>query len=598
MQTLRYWDYYGMTGTFTELHQKALNKGLFPNIYDIITTRENILLAFRTIKSNKGSKTAGTDGKTIDDIKVQTEEEIVSLIQQKLLNYQPKKVRRVFIPKPNGKQRPLGIPCIVDRIIQQCFKQVLEPIAEAHFFKHSYGFRPLRSTHHALARVQSLINKVNLHYVVDVDITGFFDNVNHTLLIKQLWNMGIRDRRVLRVINKMLKAEIEGEGIPSKGTPQGGILSPLLSNIVLNDLDQWVAGQWENFKTNHLYSFDYSKYIPLKRTALKEGYIVRYADDFKVLCRDWRTAQKWFHAVRLYLKDRLKLDISPEKSQIVNLRKRKSEFLGFTVWAAKKGEKRVAYTGINNKKKLQIKEEAKKHIRKIQKNPIALNAYLFNSFVLGIHNYFSKATHVNVDFSRLAYDLRAFIFNRLKNKRYERPVRPPLTYLKFYKRTYRTFKIGGVYLYPLGDIKTVNNFNFSQNLTPFTYEGRELVHKKLRPDIQMEIVRLMNSNIPGRSLEYIDNRISRYSMKMGRCEITGTFLCAEDIHCHHYLPVHLNGDDKFNNLRILHKDVHRLIHAVNTETIETLTSRLDLTESMVNKMNQYRNKCNLEPMNY
>ncbi|WP_028594674.1 group II intron reverse transcriptase/maturase [Paenibacillus assamensis] len=597
MQTLRYWDYYGMTETFTELYDRASRKESFSNLYDIITTRENILLAHRTIKSNKGSKTAGTDGKTIDDIKVLTDGEIVSFIQQKLLNYQPKKVRRVLIPKPNGKQRPLGIPCIIDRVIQQCFKQVLEPIAEAHFYKHSYGFRPLRSTHHALARVQTLINKGTLHYVVDVDITGFFDNVNHALLIKQLWNMGIQDRKVLRIISKMMKAEIEGEGIPPKGTPQGGILSPLLSNIVLNDLDQWIAGQWENFKTNHQYSHNYVKYIPLRKTGLKEGFIVRYADDFKVLCRNWKTAQKWYHAVRLYLKDRLKLDISPEKSQIVNLRKRKSEFLGFTIWAAKKGKRRVAYTGINHKKKLQIKEEAKKRIRHIQKMPIALNAYLFNSFVLGIHNYFSRATHVSSDFSELAYDLRAFIFNRLKGKRYERPVRPPPTYSKFYKSTYRTFKIGGVYLYPLADIKTVNNFNFSPNLTPFTYEGRELIHKKLRPDVQTEITKLMKSHILGRSLEYMDNRISRYSMRMGRCEITGTFLCAEDVHCHHYLPIYLNGDDKFNNLRILHKDVHRLIHATHAETIATLISRLDLTESMVNTINQYRNMCNLEPMN-
>lgn len=191
-------------------------------------------------KSNKGSHTAGTDGKTIDSIKTLTEEEIVNLIQRKLANYQPKRVRRVFIPKPNGKKRLLGIPCMIDRIVQQCFKQILEPIAEAHFFKHSYGFRPLRSTHNAIARVQHLINIVGLHYVVDIDVQGFFDNVNHTLLIRQLWNMGIKDRKVLRIIGKMLKAEISSEGIPFKGTPQGGILSPLLSNIVLNDLDQWV----------------------------------------------------------------------------------------------------------------------------------------------------------------------------------------------------------------------------------------------------------------------------------------------------------------------------------------------------------------------
>ncbi|MEN1970060.1 reverse transcriptase domain-containing protein [Lentibacillus sp. N15] len=195
MSTLRYWDYYDMTENFTDLHKRASNNESINHLYEMITSRKNILLAYRMVKSNKGSKTSGTDGKTIKDIKRLTENELVKAIQTKLKNYQPKKVRRKWNEKENGKLRPLGIPCILDRIIQQCFKQVLEPIVEAHFYKHSYGFRPLRSTHHAMARVQSLINQSQLHYVVDVDIKGFFDNVNHTLLIKQLWNLGIHDRK-------------------------------------------------------------------------------------------------------------------------------------------------------------------------------------------------------------------------------------------------------------------------------------------------------------------------------------------------------------------------------------------------------------------
>ena len=205
-----------MTSTFEELYDKSKNGENFNRLYDIITSRENILLAYRTIKSNKGSKTAGVDERTIDHFKSFTEEQLVTFIQKRLSNYQPMKVRRVFIPKPNGDLRPLGIPSMSDRIIQQAFKQVLQPICEARFYNHSYGFRPLRSTHHALARVNFLINKSQLHYVVDIDIKGFFDNVNHTLLLKQIWNIGIRDRKVIRLISKMLKAEIEGEGIPSK----------------------------------------------------------------------------------------------------------------------------------------------------------------------------------------------------------------------------------------------------------------------------------------------------------------------------------------------------------------------------------------------
>ncbi len=228
---------------------------------------------------------------------------------------------------------------------------------------------------------------------------------------------------------------------------------------------------------------------------------MRYADDFKVLCRDWRTAQKWYHAVKLYLKDRLKLDISPEKSQIVNLRKRESEFLGFTIRASKKGNKRVAHTGIKASKMQKIRAEAKRRIQILRASPTAQTAILFNSFVLGIHNYFSRATHVNVAFSRLAYDLRAFMYNRLKLVgKHKHPANPPPTYKKFYSTGFRTFKVANVYLFPLANVKTVNALSFSQELTTYTEAGRERITKKLRPDIKQQIHLLLKSNIPNRSV--------------------------------------------------------------------------------------------------
>lgn len=597
MQALRHWEYYGMTESFTDLHERASKHESFSHLYDLITSRENIRLAYRTMKSNKGSKTPGTDGKTIIDIEKLSEDELVREIQNKLKRYRPKKVRRKFIEKDNGKLRPLGIPCILERIIQQCFKQVLEPIAEAHFYKHSYGFRPLRSTHHAMARVQFLVNQAQMHYVVDIDILGFFDNVNHTLLMKQLWNMGIQDRKVLACISKMLKAEIDGEGIPSKGVPQGGLLSTLLSNVVLNDLDHWVADQWEFFPLTKPFKTRSGELGAKKRTALKEGYMVRYADDFKVICRDYKTAYKWYHAVVSYLKNRLKLDVSPEKSQVVNLRKRQSEFLGFTIRANKKRTIRVAHTGIKANKMQKLKMEAKKRIQKLRSSPTAQNAILFNSFVLGIHNYFNRATHVSVAFSRLAYDLRTFMYNRLNQiGKYEHPTNPPPSYGKFYSLGYKTFKVANVYLYPLANVQTKNTMSLNQSLSLYTPAGREQIHKKLRPDLRQEILSLMESSIPNQSVEYMDNRMSRYSMKMGKCEITGMHLFASDVYCHRFIPLYLGGSDKFNNLRILHKEVYKIIHHTDKEMIEVLIDRLGITDLMKTKINQYRNKYGLKPV--
>lgn len=147
------------------------------------------------------------------------------------------------------------------------------------------------------------------------------------------------------------------------------------------------------------------------------------------------------------------------------------------------------------------------------------NALRYNSLVLGIHNYFNRATHVNPEFSRLAYELKAFLYNRLRSfGKYGHPINPTSTYKKFYSTGFKTFKIATVHLFPIGNIKTVNTMNFSPTLSLFTEEGRKKVCNKLMPDIETEISILMKSTLPDRTVEYLDNRISRFSMKMGKCE--------------------------------------------------------------------------------
>ena len=281
--------------------QNNITKGI--DLLGIITSEENIMLAYRTIKSNKGSKTAGVDAKTIEDFKIQNKEIFISGIRNRLNDFHPNAVRRVEILKPNGKKRPLGIPTMLDRVIGQMFLQVLTPICEAKFYDHSYGFRENRSAHHALQRCYFLITVAKCHYVIDVDVKQFFDTINHTKLLSQLYTIGIKDRRVLAILNKMLKAEIAGEGMPTKGTPQGHLISTLLSNVVLNDLDQWISSQWMDFPSQYDYSQNNAKTRALKKNSkLKEMHIVRYADDFKIFTRTANEAQKIFQAVKGYLK--------------------------------------------------------------------------------------------------------------------------------------------------------------------------------------------------------------------------------------------------------------------------------------------------------
>ena len=176
---LRHLEYYDLQETFDTLYSKSKQGEVFTNLMELITSEENIRLAYRNIKCNSGSKTAGTDFRDISDIEKISVAKLVEIIQGKLARYKPKPVKRVEIPKPNGKTRPLGIPTILDRLIQQCVLQVMEPICEAKFHERSNGFRPNRSTEHALAQCYRMIQMQKLYYVVDVDIKGFFDNVKH-----------------------------------------------------------------------------------------------------------------------------------------------------------------------------------------------------------------------------------------------------------------------------------------------------------------------------------------------------------------------------------------------------------------------------------
>ena len=335
---LRHAEYYDFQSIQDKLYAESENGKIFKNLLEIIIMPENIRLAYRNIKKNDGSKTAGTDNRTIKDLEKLSDEQLIAKVQRKFSWYVPQSVRRVEISKDNdpSKKRPLGIPTIMDRLIQQCVLQVLEPICEAKFHDHSYGFRPNRSQEHAIARVFRNMQLSNLHYVVDIDIKSFFDRVNHGKLLKQLWTLGIRDKKLICIISAMLKAEIAGIGFPEVGTPQGGIISPLLSNVVLNELDWWLASQWEEFPTRHPYAVMQNvngsankgaHYRALKQCSrLKQITSVRYADDFKIFTDNYQNAIKLFHATQNWLKDRLGLDISPEKSKVINLKEQYSNF--------------------------------------------------------------------------------------------------------------------------------------------------------------------------------------------------------------------------------------------------------------------------------
>jgi len=575
-----------MQDIFDKLYKQSCSNYKFTNLMQYIASKNNILLAYRNIKRNKGSTTVGTDKLDITHFEDMETSEFVEYIQSKFTNYIPKSVRRVEIPKSNGKVRPLGIPCISDRIIQQCIKQILEPICEAKFHKHSYGFRPNRSTEHAIARCMKLINFSKLHYVVDIDIKSFFDNVNHSKLKKQLWNLGIQDKNLISVLSKILKSEIEGIGIPNKGTPQGGIISPLLSNVVLNELDWWISSQWETFETNHEY-VQRHKYRAIKSTKLKEMWLVRYADDFKIFCKDYKTAQKVYSATRLWLKERLSLEISPDKSKVTNLRKNYTEFLGFKLTVKPKRGKYVCQSRMTNKSIQNTINKLKNQVKVIQKSRNGKEVSKLNSMILCSHNYYKIATYVNLDFHRINFLVTKAIDIRLRNIISNKP-NFNRTYVKLYgKYNGKVRTVCNVSIFPIYGCKTKPPMNFSQDICNYTNQGRLAIHTKLKG--YNHIIKHLLTNVNNsKSAEFNDNRISLIIGQRGKCYITGVDLETDNMECHHKIPKSNGGTDKYENLVWLRTEAHKLIHAVEQDIIDKYLGLLSLDKEGLKRVNSLR----------
>lgn len=599
-----------MQEAYDNLYQRSVENQNFKSLMKIIISDDNILLAYRNIKRNSGSLTAGIDGKTIKDIEKLTTERYLDIVKKRFKFYKPRKVKRTEIPKPNGKTRPLGIPSIWDRVAQQCILQVLEPICEAKFNPHSHGFRPNRSAEHAIADCAKKMNIIKMGYCVDIDIQGFFDEVWHSKLIRQMWTMGIRDKELLAIIRKMLKAPVVLPNgtiqFPKKGTPQGGILSPLLANINLNEFDWWISEQWETRYMSEIktqYNANGTEHMGnhhrkmRSHTKLKEFYIVRYADDFKLFCHNRKTAELLYHASIQWLEQRLHLPVSIEKSKITNLRKESSEFLGFNLKLERKGKNRyIMHSHVSDKAINRMRIELKEQIKEIKKSPNSMNTIRaignYNSKVIGMHGYYRIATHVNKDFKKVHYSVLLTMRNRLsidgltKMGKYTGKDKGILNYVQSKNIRY----LAGRPIIPVSFVQHRNPMYLKVKINKYTPEGRELIHRNQSAvsEIALRWIRSHPVVSDRATVEFNDNRISLFIAQSGKCSVTGEELNVLDMHCHHKIPYHLSKDDKYSNLIIVKPEVHILIHATKGDTIQRYMTLLNLNDEQIKKLNRLR----------
>lgn len=322
----------------------------FDDIYNIVYSTEFLYHAWINVRSNSGSRTPGVDGLTAEDYGKNLNEKLQGLSRRlKSESYEPKPVRREYLPKGDGEMRPLGIPTIEDRVVQESLRMTLGPIYETDFSDYSFGFRPDRSCHDAIDLVSSQMAPASgpyKHWILDLDIKGYFDNVDHKTLMYIIQDR-IIDQSIQELIWKILKAGVEENGTirgSGTGTPQGGVVSPLLANIYLNNFDQWIK-KWTESTT--------SERKRRRRRGKGSWSYIRYADDFIIMGNGPKHhAEKMMQKVESYVDEELDLTLSDKKSELVHAQDGLN-FLGYDLKACPKTGKSKRY----------VPQEAKEYIR-------------------------------------------------------------------------------------------------------------------------------------------------------------------------------------------------------------------------------------------
>ena len=572
--------------------REAGERPAFKGLFEIMSAEATIVTAIHNIKSNHGSDTPGVDNKTMKrDYLQKSYKWVINDIRAAFEKFEPQKVRRKYIDKPGKKEkRPLGIPTIRDRIVQECMRIVMEPIMEAQFFEHSYGFRPMRDTAMALERLNFITFHTGYYWFVEGDISKCFDHIDHATLLRRLYHMGIKDRRVLQIIKQMLKAGVLDEcEVNEEGTMQGGIISPLLANVYLDIMDEWVTKQWELKHTEHAYNQDSAKRRALKKTNLVPGFLVRYADDFVIITDSREHAEFWKASLQAFLETGMKLTLSKEKTLITDVRKKHACFLGYEFRVVKgKGEHGYVTRTRPDRERLCRKVDAltdsiKKIPRETSREKLIDEINRINSQIRGVIQYYQCCTWVSVSMDKYGRKLQLAASRRLKQFKGKWIPAKETQNLPRIHQNYRqklpSVKYRDIYI-------GVTSLTFCQwqetrgknpKETPYTEEGRDINFRRTKKKrIQARLDELYSENVSTAVLngkwghlnnfEFVMNRAYALNRDRLKCRVCGKWLIDNTPYTHRINPrLPLDRVNRVNNLISVHRKCYQAINTPGTD---------------------------------
>lgn len=382
----------------------------FDDIYNLITYEDWLKEAFRSVKANSGSETAGVDGETVADFANNLDENIQQLSQQlDSETYDPDPTRRIYILKGNGEKRPLSIPTVRDRIVQESLRMLTEPIYESDFSQYSFGFRPGRSTHDAIGVVWGCLSRECGYkpWIIDADIEGFFDTLDHVVLEQILQNR-ITQKKVRDLIWKFLKAGVmEGKRMKESiaGTPQGGILSPLLANVYLNEMDQAVKSFTDLTKRER---------TQRRKSGKGNWTYVRYADDFLLLTDGTkRNAEAKLRWVEGFVEERLNLSLNEKKTGLTHAEDGGIEFLGYRIEPSHPKQGGGSNTKIPREAVRDVKSAIRRRCGENAPTEVSARSRIrgLNSVLRGWAEYYKYAVHA----SKALSEVNRFAWQRLSH---------------------------------------------------------------------------------------------------------------------------------------------------------------------------------------